>query len=573
VAYAQQITQEQEDLNYLPAANEYYYDQYSRNDESRFILEKNSWKSIKQNNSSGKHLTDKELEYVALINGFVKNARFGVEYFTLDFLCSELGITDRQLRTIRNNTSHIFTSEWKKATRSYRGRLENVYAIRPTEHTVFLLGETNYYKSEYNSFVNTPIQNIQLGSQLPTSIYKDENNINIRSNGANFSNSNFNSQNTSTELVENSSGVAKGGSYTSSTDTQTLKQAETLHEPEIVETTNPTPATVTPIQTKARPANKRKTRTREEQKQRKTCHIVRNGFLGGGKRLSEVQPYLTDEICEKLRSGSGRDFTNKAIKEITKAIAASEKGSQAFFYHINGLVAYLIPALIREKRDPNKVGGENYYTLAGMTAEDKMLHEKEKYLNETENSGIYARCDYTQYRARIAGQFPINLAYDLLTNMVEVKKEENVLKVTMHKPVPLGENLVQSLLNHANGIGGYAGVNELEFMAIASSSNPSLLVGYPQEISQFTDSLLVGSREEPELPKGKWGKICTEFVVEFGMELYKHWLKPLSFVEKEGIIELSTSSDMVRDRIEQTYLPFLSKVAAKFGIHKMEISL
>ena len=238
MAYAQQITQEQEALNYLPAASEYYYDQYSRNDESRFILEKNSWKSIKQNNSSGKYLTDKELEYVALINGFLKNARFGVEYFTLDFLCSELGITERHLRRIRNNTSHVFTTKWRKATRSYKGRLENVYAIRPTEHTVFLLGETNYYKSEYNSFVNNCVQNVKLGHQCPTSIYKDENNINIRSSRANFVECNFNSQNTNTEPVENSSGVAKGGSYTSSTATQTLEQAETLHEPEIVETTN-----------------------------------------------------------------------------------------------------------------------------------------------------------------------------------------------------------------------------------------------------------------------------------------------------------------------------------------------
>ena len=182
MAYLQQITQEREALNYLPAASEYYYDQYSRNDESRFILEKNSWKSIKQNNSSGKYLTDKELKYIALINGLLKNARFGVEYFTLDFLCSELGITDRQLRTIRNNTSHVFTTKWRKATRSYKGRLENVYAIRPTEHTIFLLGEANYYKSEYNSFASNCVQNVKLGSQLPTSIYKDENINNIRSN-------------------------------------------------------------------------------------------------------------------------------------------------------------------------------------------------------------------------------------------------------------------------------------------------------------------------------------------------------------------------------------------------------
>ena len=90
MAYTQHIVPEQEALNYLPAAYEYYYDQYSRNDESRFFLEKSSWKSIKQNNASGKHLTDKELKYVALMNGFLKNARYGVEYFTLEYLRNEL---------------------------------------------------------------------------------------------------------------------------------------------------------------------------------------------------------------------------------------------------------------------------------------------------------------------------------------------------------------------------------------------------------------------------------------------------------------------------------------------------
>ena len=71
--YTGNFTFELPELNIkLPNASEYYYDQYSRNDESRFILEKRSWKNIKQNNSSGKYLTDKELEYVGLINGFLK---------------------------------------------------------------------------------------------------------------------------------------------------------------------------------------------------------------------------------------------------------------------------------------------------------------------------------------------------------------------------------------------------------------------------------------------------------------------------------------------------------------------
>ena len=408
--------------------------------------------------------------------------------------------------------------------------------------------------------------NLEFCPDFNRSLYNNKdisNGNNIRSR-ANFSNSNFNSKNTNTELVENLSAVARGDSLNSSADTQTLEQAETLHEPQAVETTSPTPATVTPIQTKARPANKRKTKTREEQKQRKTCHVIRNGFLGGGKHLSEVQPYLTDEICEKLRSGSGRAFTNKAIKEITKAIAASERGRQAFFYHINGLVAYLIPALIREKRDPNKVGGENYYTLAGMTTEDKLWHQREKYLASVEEEAIRHVNPKNHFRAKLANALEHAKAYEFLMAFINAEMQDNSLKITLNRGVELSERELDTVLfqaravfnnRNANGDGQY--VESIEYVVNAVSSN----FRAPEK------------EQEPKLPQGKWGKICGEFVAEYGMNMYKHWLKPLSVVEKEGIIELSTSSDMVKDRIEQTYLPFLSKVAAKFGINKMEISL
>lgn len=590
---------EQEAQNYLPNASEYYYDKYSRDDESKFIITKRSWKSIKQNNSSGKYLTDKELEYVSLINGFLKNAFYGVEYFTLEFLCSELGITERHLRRIRKNTSHIFKTKWRKITPSHKGLLKKVYAVRPTEHTVFLLGETNYYKSKYNSFVNNSVKSVKLGHQCPTSIYKDEKNINIRSR-ANFLNAkNSKPETLNTELEENQTLVAKGKSGGSLANIPTTETTETAQEAQVVEIQSPKAATVTPIQTKpSRPRNKRKTKTQAEQKQRKAStvpatNIVKNGFLGGSKRISEIQPYLTDELCETLRSKSGKLFTNKAIREITKAIAASKKGSKAVFQHVNGIVAYLTPALIKEKRDPNKIGGEGYYTLAGMTEEDKQLHKQENYLNQVENSGIHARCDYTQFRARIAGQFPINLAYTLLTSMTGVKRQENVLKLTMHKQVPLSQHYKQLLLKHATGVGGYAGVSELEFVVIASNSNirpekalscerqtsgeePRSPVTYPKGISQSTDSALVRLWEELQLTEGIWDKVCSSFISEYGengQALYSHWLAPLSVVEKDGIIELSTTSDMVRDRIEQTYLPFLVKVAGKFGINKVEFAV
>lgn len=459
-----------------------------------------------------------------------------------------------------------------------------------------------HYTFEINPLIvqelkDTGAWNLEFCPDFNRSLYNNKNisNRNIIRSRANFSNvKNSNSQNLGTEFGETKNLVAKESCVNSQANQQATESFETPQEPQPVETTIPKAATVTPIRTKApRPSNKRRTRTKEEQKQlraanvpttKPTPKVVHNGFLSGGKRLSEIQPYLTDELCEKLRSSSGKLFTNKAIREITKAIAASERGRQAFFYHINGVVTYLTPAFAREKRDPNKVGSDSYYTLAGMTAEDKLLHEREKYLNQVENSGIHTRCDYTQYRARIAGQFPINLAYALLTNMVEVKKQEHVLKVTMHKLVPLGENHVQLLLKHAKGIGGYAGVNELEFVGMRNSSNflsdltqcynsePRSPVTYPKKQASLSASLPVGLPEEQQLlqlPKGIWGKVCDAFISEYGYELYKHWLESLSVEQTATTIELSTSSDMVRDRIEQNYMPFLSEVAQSTGINKI----
>ena len=475
------------------------------------------------------------------------------------------------------------------------------YLLKIEYHRLAIVDGTPYnyhYSFELQPAIIEELKDVELWNlkSMPALMRLSYNNIPNTSNRsirsrANFSNTkNSNSKTSNTELEETKNLETNGSCVNYQANQQSTESIETPNEPQVVETQNPKAATITPIQTKARPANKRKTKTREEQKQRKAANVVRNGFLGKGKSLSEIQPYLTDEICKKLRSGSGRDFTNKAIREITKAIAASDKGSKAIFQHVNGIVAYLTPALANEKRDPNKISGEGYYTLAGMTEEDNQLHKQENYLNQIENSGIHARCDYTQFRARIAGQFPINLAYNLLTSMIGVKRQENVLKLTMHKQVPLSQHYKQLLLKHATGVGGYAGVSELEFVVIASNSNirpekalscerqtsgeePRSLVTYPKGISQSTDSAPVRLWEELQLTEGIWDKVCSSFISEYGengQALYSHWLAPLSVVEKDGIIELSTNSDMVRDRIEQTYLPFLVKLAGEFGINKVE---
>lgn len=561
----------------IKPAQLYYYDFLSQKLKIKFTQKPKSFNYIYKATAPNIPITRKEQDLLADLSNMIDRSPNGIIAISQKELSNMTGNKKWQNCVIRKNISHILYSKYKKAV-----MIDGVL-----KRKVIIFKYTKKGKGILLDPINNSVTKIKACGRPHAPIYKYEKNINDIRSRANFSNvENSNSETSNTELEEKSKLVAKGKCDNSLANQPTTEPVETTQEAQAVEIQNPKAATVTPIQTKpSRPRNKRKTKTQAEQKQRKAStvpatNIVKNGFLGGSKRISEIQPYLTDELCETLRSKSGKLFTNKAIREITKAIAASKKGSKAVFQHVNGIVAYLTPALIKEKRDPNKIGGEGYYTVAGMTEEDKQLHKQENYLNQIENSAIHARCDYTQFRARIAGGFPINLAYALLTSMTGVKRQGSILQITMHKQVPLSQHYKQLLLKHATGVGEYAGVGELELVEIASNSNirPEKALSCEEQTAEISQSTVVPNlvqRKELQLPKGKWGKVCNSFISDYenGEALYKHWLAPLSVVEKDGIIELSTNSDMVRDRIEQTYLPFLVKVAGKFRINKVEFSL
>lgn len=194
-----------------------------------------------------------------------------------------------------------------------------------------------------------------------------------------------------------------------------------------------------------------------------------NGFLGG-KSLSEMQEYLTPDMCSELRSLSNRDFADNAIKEITAKIARHPKTMvNVRFMHINGFKKYMKEALEKELRDAVKCSNDNFYIKGNKTEEEMKqratLAEREKYMKKEEDAAIFNRSDYTQFRARIAGGFPINLGYDILTNMIDVKKRGDVLTITMNKSVGLTEHYAQCLLGLAKGVGDYIGVRELEVIA------------------------------------------------------------------------------------------------------------
>lgn len=184
------------------------------------------------------------------------------------------------------------------------------------------------------------------------------------------------------------------------------------------------------------------------------------------KTLAEIEP-ITEAESKILQDKSGRNFAlvfqNELLRDLSRKL---QRAFESRWQFLN----YFAKVLHGEKRDEVKCSGINFYIKSHKTEEELAKHitqnQRESYMKKEEDAAIFNRSDYTQFRARIAGQFPINLGYDLLTNMISVKKEDIVFEITMYKKVALSKNYKQLLLNHAKGIGGYAGVDELGFVEI-----------------------------------------------------------------------------------------------------------
>ena len=318
-------------------------------------------------------------------------------------------------------------------------------------------------------------------------------------------------------------------------------------------------------------SNARKKPTAAERKANK-ANIYKFNQYEKPKSLAEHYP-LSQEDCYELQKRSGKGYNLNAMNEILLDMSRKPELQGNSFVSKAKFMAYMAKTYQEEGREVDKANSPTFKIMKrrpqAEIEEIVTLNQREKYLNQVENSGIHARCDFTQLRARIAGQFPINLAYTLLTSMIGVKRQENVLKLTMHKQVPLSQHYNQLMLKHATGVGEYAGVNELEFVGVDSNPNE-------RQTAEISESAVVPDlvqREEFQLPQGKWGKVCSIFVVERenGAALYKHWLAGLEVVEvaETNTIQLRANSDMVRDRVEQNYLPQLNKIARNINIQEL----
>jgi hypothetical protein len=308
------------------------------------------------------------------------------------------------LRTVRNNTSHIFPSKWRKATKTPTGIKKNVYAITASEQAAFILNEPKYYKS------------IKLGSQLPTSIYKDEN-----------------------IYIKDRSSVQ-------------------AHESSFCENSKKAIAKKTVL------ANARKKVTNQERKAK--IYSPKFKQYEQPKSLSEHYPLATEE-CLELQTLSGREFTINAMNEILRDMSRKPKESKHEFPSKATFMAYMSKVYRYEGRDTIKTANSGFKLLARATKDEVIQHitqtERESYLNCLEQQAITHRSDENQLKAKWANTLPSNAAYNLLSNMRIVQKIGITLEVQLRKHVELTEYQKTQMLHDTQAVGGYGSVEKLEF--------------------------------------------------------------------------------------------------------------
>ena len=328
MAYLAQKHEQKAQRPIYPEAYQYYLDLYAEKETSSFRIIKDIWEDIPQNNTRDKPLTESQLKLVAIIYALIEKSDNRVTYFSLEFLCTKLKITDRQLRTVRKGISHIFHSKWRKAIKIKGIRRENIYVFSYTCRGKIILEATDkYYKS------------IKLGSTLPTSYNKYENNKkNIDHESSSF-----------------------------------------LISEEVITEKNTNPVIVTfpkkLIKLKKRLLNKRKKPTNAEKK----AKVYKPFAYTKPKNLADMLPLIDPAICDELRSNSGRPFSDNFIIQLVLKMSKNSKIKASFDYK-NGFIAYMARALRYEKHDAVKTGNINFRFKANIPVNSNEHQEQQRPL-------------------------------------------------------------------------------------------------------------------------------------------------------------------------------------------------
>ena len=219
------------------------------------------------------------------------------------------------------------------------------------------------------------------------------------------------------------------------------------------------------IHFKSKPiGNKRKKSTNAQIKANK-AKLYRFNQYQEPKSLGNHYP-LSQEDCTRLQINSARDFTLNAMNEILLDMSRRPKESQHKFPSKAAFMAYMSKVYRNESRDAIKTANTSFKILARASEAEIIQHttlaEREDYLTQVEQQAITQRSDENQYRAKLANRLKLSQAYDFLSNLSNVRKNGIIFELHMAKKIDLTEYSLAMILQEANAVGGYRGVEQLK---------------------------------------------------------------------------------------------------------------
>ena len=231
---------------------------------------------------------------------------------------------------------------------------------------------------------------------------------------------------------------------------------------------------IIPLKQHKRVLNKRKKPTNAEIKAKQAKFLYFKQY-DKPKSLGDHYP-LSQKDCAKLQITSGRDFTLNAMNEILLDMSRKPKLQGHSFVSKARFMAYMATVYRYEGRDAVKTANSAFKLLTRATEAEIIQHttqaERENYLNLVEQQAITHRSDETQYRAKLVGSLKPSQAYNFLSNLLSINKVGGTFEVIMGEDIELTEFSKKIILDQANAIGAYYGVEKLEF--IRRSIEPSL---------------------------------------------------------------------------------------------------
>lgn len=269
------------------------------------------------------------------------------------------------------------------------------------------------------------------------------------------------------------------------------------------------------------------------------------------RKLIEFYP-LNEEDVLTLQTLSGREFNANFINQLLMKF--SKKYPEHTFYSKQLFFKYFQDVLRKEMRTEEKVNNE-WYTIMNLDT-----FKVNQFLDKIETESIKSPHPDKILKTKIACTLDPEDAYRLLYGcFITIDDNKKTVNIATRTKLPLSEPQQNIITQGIRAIG-------LQYeltMSVAKSSEEYASKNAGEPVLEKTALIL---------PNNAWGKLrkrLIDYYGEDGRSLDDHWFSKLdaNINEEDKVIEISSSSRMTVDWIQDKYSRIMEEISSAIGFN------